>query len=1121
MKVKIGNLPEGFKIVNGKVVRSMKTGGTVNNTLGPMKREDANLEAEKGETTLTDLTNDGSFELYNIGGKRHYEGGTPLNLPEQSFVFSDTSKMKLTIDELKQLGISSKKKMTPAKASKNFPLNKYIEILENPDSDKIAVHTAEDMLNKNKIKLSQIAFLQEQKKKFADGVPLAAYPYMLENGINPQEFEAKVQQQNMPTHTMPDGTVHPGATHEEYMAMQNQGALQQFTGGPSMNMGGSPDIAKAIQAQSNPMGAAMNAIKDGTAQNSMNAWLSGDMEGWANAGPMKYGGNLPKFGDTGETKKERKKRIKNYEHPNFDEYVDLFSKRGDIANEDVIKDIMSKMNVTDSDTLFVDNSMNRNVVNTKNSMQRDAYIASVLGTNDLSYDDKMPFYSSTPDEDGVSWDFMKNLYRSDGGNYTQVQKVTKPQKFGGSPFEEHPLKRFTDGGTPQAEMLGMASQQGRLSDSQIALQNIMMYRQQLLEEYESTSAYVKDNPNVLADPEKAKELEASIRMMETQLQEIDMQTQVIQRSMLNQSLQVNPFEGMQGVEPEQPMAKYGTELPKFQTTGELTGSDAWGYQGDDEEGNPIIGMSEPMQETYDPKIAKGYNAHQQAFNIMASKDFDGVRQLWLDKYREAAANNKTGKYKWISEKEDGTPYSDAELFHIFNRMNQYLSAVNAGEGSGDIFGKDASGNTDALAKKYGYGDKAPTKEEIKIFQGMYTSLNNAKIADESGLLDQIATTPIGKAQTYTEDDIKALKANNKWTNQKVGDPKMIDADGNNVSFVDGALGWTTGGQHYRAENPTETTNITTVTETDCDAETRARIMQECLEKGLGFNQEKCECKAEPEIPGTAKTPKYETFPQDDLIVATKAAQLAGLKQFNPVLEPSIDPTLVNPMYVDPRQQLSVIEATAAEAIRQNPDQATAIMGKMQDASEGVINKHENLNTKIYNNAMAINVPLINDAAESNAKKFKTFMDEVTASNENFQVAQMEMTDNLVNAVNDQMSNADQQYLENLKNPQFWYSPQAHNIEYYNEKDITDPNTGEPLSDSMIAYNEYKALADKDKEFADKYFDKIYKPKKKEDNDVNITRNNASETAKFGKETSRKRDLLRSKRELRKWILGYK
>ena len=908
MKVKIGNLPEGFKIVNGKVVRTMKAGGTVNNTLGPMNREDANLEAEKGETALTDLTNDGSFELYNIGGKRHYEGGTPLNLPEQSFVFSDTRKMKFTIEELKQLGIDSKKKMTPAKVSKRFPLNKYIETLENPDSDKIAVETAEDMLNKNKVKLSQIAFLQEQKKKFADGVPLAAYPYMIENGINPQEFEAKLQQQG-----------------QQQMAMgPQQGALQQFTG-PSQG---------GMSPMSPPMG--------------------------------KYGGEpCPVCGKT-----------------------------------------------------------------------------------------------------------------NCGCNY----------KMGGSPFEENPLKRFTEGGSSE-EMLGMSSRQGRLSDSQIALQNIMAYREKLMEEYKSTASYVEANPNVLADPEKAAELENSIRQMESQLKEIDIQTQTIQKSMMQQSLQVNPFEGMQGVQQEQQMAQFGKEL---------TGSDAWGYGGDDADGNPIIGSSEPVQETYDPEQT-GYESHAKAFDIMSSKDFDPVRKLWLDKYKEQAAENTTGKNRWVSKKSDGTSYTDAELFHIFNRMNQYLSAVNAGEGKnpGEVFGKNAAGNTDELAIKYGYGNAKPTEEEIRIFQGMYKSLDNAKIEDESGLLDQINTTPIGQEQEG-----------------------MTNALGENVSDVDGALGHTTGGQFYRAENPDEDSSTTTEVKNRCDAETRARVMEECKRLKLNFDQENCECYPKTGDFETPKTPLYETFPQDDLLVATKSAQLAGLKQINPVLQPSVDPTLMNPMYVDPRQQLSVIEATAAEAIRQNPDQATAIMGKMQDASEGIINKHENLNTKIYNNAQAINVPLINDAAESSAAKFKTFMDESNASAENFQVASMEMQDNLVNAVNDQMSNADQQYMENLKNPQFWYSPQAHNIEYYNEKGL-DGKTGQPTTDSMLAYEEYKALADKDPKFAEKYFDKIYKPKKNPADEVNITRNNSKEEVKYGKETSRKRDLLRSKRELRKWILGYK
>ena len=197
MKIEInGKLPKGFKLVNGKVVRTMSTGGTVNKTLAPIPRDQANLEAEKGETALTDLTNDGSFELYNIGGKRHTDGGTPLNLPEQSFVFSDTKKMKLTIEELESLGIKSKKKLTPAEVSKKFPLNEYIEILNDETSDKVSIDTAEEMIEKNKIKLSQLAFIQESKKDFADGLPLASYPFLISKGINPQELEAKIAEKN-------------------------------------------------------------------------------------------------------------------------------------------------------------------------------------------------------------------------------------------------------------------------------------------------------------------------------------------------------------------------------------------------------------------------------------------------------------------------------------------------------------------------------------------------------------------------------------------------------------------------------------------------------------------------------------------------------------------------------------------------------------------------------------------------------------------------------------------------------------------------------------------------------------------------------------------------------------
>ena len=92
----------------------MEAGGTVGSTLQPVPRDEANVEAEKNETVLTDADQDGFYELYNIGGKRHSQGGTPLNLPEQSFIFSDTRKMKFTKEELKELGVSSSKRLTPA-----------------------------------------------------------------------------------------------------------------------------------------------------------------------------------------------------------------------------------------------------------------------------------------------------------------------------------------------------------------------------------------------------------------------------------------------------------------------------------------------------------------------------------------------------------------------------------------------------------------------------------------------------------------------------------------------------------------------------------------------------------------------------------------------------------------------------------------------------------------------------------------------------------------------------------------------------------------------------------------------------------------------------------------------
>ena len=95
-RIKINKLPAGFKLTNGKIEedQTMKHGGNVtgdqfdyglvttpqgyySNTdfndnldedvrysLSSVPKDKANIEAEGGETVLTDLTNDGRFGLY-------------------------------------------------------------------------------------------------------------------------------------------------------------------------------------------------------------------------------------------------------------------------------------------------------------------------------------------------------------------------------------------------------------------------------------------------------------------------------------------------------------------------------------------------------------------------------------------------------------------------------------------------------------------------------------------------------------------------------------------------------------------------------------------------------------------------------------------------------------------------------------------------------------------------------------------------------------------------------------------------------------------------------------------------------------------------------------------------
>ena len=222
MKIKINSLPQGMTMQDGKLVPMQEggpttgdqlnfglttipttvTGSSMNDnndkdvrfSLSSVPREEANIEAEGGETVLTDLNNDGNFGLYDITGPRHNSGGVPMFLPEQSFIFSDTKALKMKGEELKEFGIDSRKSKTPADVSKKYQLNKFYGAIEDEYADDISVTSAELMLKKNKFDLSKLAFGQELKKDFEEGVPLAAHPYLTSIGQDPIEFTAKVEQ---------------------------------------------------------------------------------------------------------------------------------------------------------------------------------------------------------------------------------------------------------------------------------------------------------------------------------------------------------------------------------------------------------------------------------------------------------------------------------------------------------------------------------------------------------------------------------------------------------------------------------------------------------------------------------------------------------------------------------------------------------------------------------------------------------------------------------------------------------------------------------------------------------------------------------------------------------------
>lgn len=197
-KIKITKSPKtgdqrDFSLVHRQVhyIGEGDANTTVKNTMGAVPREEANIEVEGGETVVGDVNRDGFLEHMTFTGKRHSEGGMPVNIPEGSFIFSDTKKLKIKDKDVLEnvFGLSYKKGgYTPAEIAKRYQINKFIQDLKNPDTDAITKRSATQMLDNNMQKLGMLALVQESMKGFPDGVPAIAESVMagLQESI-PQE----------------------------------------------------------------------------------------------------------------------------------------------------------------------------------------------------------------------------------------------------------------------------------------------------------------------------------------------------------------------------------------------------------------------------------------------------------------------------------------------------------------------------------------------------------------------------------------------------------------------------------------------------------------------------------------------------------------------------------------------------------------------------------------------------------------------------------------------------------------------------------------------------------------------------------------------------------------------
>lgn len=188
-----------------KILLNFKNKGRVENTIDEVPKNhkplDNLIEAEKGEVVITYDDKGLSFpKIYEIKGKKHKDGGTDLDLPDNSFIFSDSKEMVIKDPDILKL-FGEEKPKTFAQIAKKYLFNESSKIIEDDIGDSYAKNRALNDIDNKMGKLALLGIIQEKSK--GNDIPTFARIYFMTKGINIDELQNKNKESSSLTDKLP------------------------------------------------------------------------------------------------------------------------------------------------------------------------------------------------------------------------------------------------------------------------------------------------------------------------------------------------------------------------------------------------------------------------------------------------------------------------------------------------------------------------------------------------------------------------------------------------------------------------------------------------------------------------------------------------------------------------------------------------------------------------------------------------------------------------------------------------------------------------------------------------------------------------------------------------------